>query len=270
MATMKALVFEKYGPPTVLAVQDRPRPDPKQGEVLIEVRASAINPSDLKNVAGQFNASLPRVPGRDYAGVVIGGDGERGQEVWGSGPGFGVVRDGAHAEYVIAAADSLSAKPSSLSMEEAATVGVSYLVAWWGLIDAGALREGETLLIVGAGGAVGRAATQIARWKKARIIGADVREASGVDAFVNTNEKDLPAEIADLTGRKGADIVFDAVGGPMFEPALKSLRLGGRQVAITSARDPRVSFNLVDFYHNLSRLIGIDTMKLEGPQVADI
>ncbi len=267
MATMKALTFDKYGPPAVLTVQDRPMPAPKSGEVLIKVRASAINPSDVKNVAGLFNASLPRIPGRDYAGIVVGGDGDNGQEVWGSGPEFGVVRDGAHAEYVIAPADSISAKPSHLSMEEAATVGVSYLVAWSALIDAGALQQGETLLIVGA---VGRAAIQIARWKGARVIGADLREAPGVDAFINTKDADLPAEVRNLTDNKGADFVLDAVGGPMFEPALRSLRLGGRQVAITSAHDPRVNFNLVDFYHNLSRLIGFDTMKLQGAQIAEI
>jgi len=270
MTTMKAITFEVYGPPNVLAVKDQPIPNPKSGEVLIEVRASAINPSDVKNVAGLFKAPLPRIPGRDYAGVVIGGDGKEGQEVWGSGPGFGVLRDGAHAEYVLAPVDSLSIKPSRLSMAEAAAVGVPYLAAWSALIDAGALQKGETLLIVGAAGAVGRAAIQIARWKGASIIGADLHEAPGVDAFVDTKEKDLPKEVRNLTDNKGVDFAFDAVGGPMFEPALKSLRLGGRQVAITSTRDPRVSFNLVDFYHNLSMLIGVDTMKLSGSRIAEI
>jgi len=270
MATMQALTFEQYGPPTVLAIKQRPRPEPKEGEVLVEVKASAVNPSDVKNVAGLFKASLPRIPGRDYAGVVVGGDGAKGQEVWGSGPGFGVARDGAHAEYAVMPADSLSAKPSRLSMAEAATIGVAYLAAWSGLVDAGALEAGETLLVIGAGGAVGDAAIQIGRWKKARIIGADVRAASGLDSFINMKEKDLPQEIASLTAGKGVDLVLDAVGGPMFEPALKSLRVGGRQVAITSTGDPRVSFNLVEFYHNRSRLIGVDTMKLTGPEIAGI
>jgi NADPH:quinone reductase-like Zn-dependent oxidoreductase len=73
-----------------------------------------------------------------------------------------------------------------------------------------------------------------------------------------------------LTNGKGADLVFDAVGGPMFEPCLKSLRLGGRQVAITRIGNGRVEFSLVDFYHNLQRLIGVDTMKLTGPAIAKI
>ena len=94
MKTMKALRFEKYGPPSVLSLQELRVPDLKQGEALIELHAAAINPSDVKNVAGVFKASLPRVPGRDYAGVVIAGDGWKGKEVWGSGAGLGVTRDG--------------------------------------------------------------------------------------------------------------------------------------------------------------------------------
>lgn len=101
-------------------------PDLNPGEVLVEVRASGINPSDVKNVAGVFNASLPRVPGRDYAGAVVAGDGPQGQEVWGSGSGFGIVRYGAHADYVVVPAGWLSTKPANLSMEEAAALGVPY------------------------------------------------------------------------------------------------------------------------------------------------
>jgi hypothetical protein len=97
-----------------------------------EPRAAAINPSDVKNVAGAFKASLPRVPGRDYAGVVVAGEGWVGKEVWGSGAGFGVTRDGTHAQYLVADLDSLSEKPSHLSMEEASAVGVPYLAVWPG------------------------------------------------------------------------------------------------------------------------------------------
>ena len=93
---MKALHFSTYGPPAILTITELPKPEPRKGEVLVQIKATAINPSDVKNVAGYFKASLPRVPGRDYAGVVVGGDAEKGLEVWGSGAGFGVVRDGAH------------------------------------------------------------------------------------------------------------------------------------------------------------------------------
>ena len=271
MTTMKALRFEKYGPPSVLSIQELRVPDLRTGEALVELHASAINPSDVKNVAGAFKASLPRIPGRDFAGVVVAGDGWKGKEVWGSGAGFGVWRDGTHAQYIVVSSDGLSEKPALLSMEEASTVGIPYLAAWSGLVDAANILEGETVLITGALGAVGRAATQIAHWKKAKVIGADISDKpSDADVFVNTRAKELPVEVKASTNGKDADLVFDAVGGPMFETCLQSLRLGGRQVAITSIGNGRVEFSLVDFYHNLQRLIGVDTVKLTGPSIAKI
>ena len=100
MKTMKALQFERYGPPSVLSLQEIPVPDLKPREALVELHASAINPSDVKNVAGVFKATLPRVPGRDYAGRVVVGNGWKGKEVWGSGAGLGVTHDGSHAQYL--------------------------------------------------------------------------------------------------------------------------------------------------------------------------
>lgn len=199
------------------------------------------------------------------------GDGWQGKEVWGSGAGFGVSRDGAHAQYVVVGADGLSEKPSNLSMEEASAVGVPYLAAWSGLVDASKIQAGETVLVTGALGAVGRAAIQIAHWKRAKVIGADIAtNASDADVFINTKSSDLAAEVKRLTEGKGVDLALDAVGGPMFEPSLKSLRQGGRQVAITSVGNGRVEFSLVDFYHNLLSLIGVDTVKLMGPAIAKI
>jgi NADPH2:quinone reductase len=268
---LKALRFDRYGPPSVLSLQELPTPDPGPGQALVEVHAAAINPSDVKNVAGVFRASLPRVPGRDYAGVVIAGDGWLGREVWGSGAGLGVSRDGTHAQYLVADIDSLSEKPARLSMPEASAVGVAYLAAWSALVDAANIRAGETVLVSGAHGAVGRAATQVAHWKNATVIGAGATDRpSEADAFVNVRTADLAAEVRALTQGKGADLVLDAVGGPMFEPCLKSLRKGGRQVAISSVGGGRVEFNLIEFYHGLHRLIGVDTMQLAGPAIAKI
>ena len=269
---MKALRFSKFGPPSVLSIEEVPWPDLRNGEVLVEIKATAINPSDVKNVAGAFKSSLPRVPGRDYAGVIVHGDGRKGTEVWGSGAGFGIVRDGAHAEYIVIPNEWISQKPPRLSMEQAATVGVPYLAAWSALVRVGNIQAGETLLVVGVSGAVGRAATQIGHWKKARVIGA-ARHSDNpakADAVVNTATSDLAQEVRALTDGKGADLVLDAVGGPMFEPSLKSLRRGGRQIAITSTKDRQVTFDLVDFYHNESRLMGLDTLKLTGPEIAEI
>jgi NADPH2:quinone reductase len=100
-------------------------------------------------------------------------------------------------------------------MDQAAAVGVPYVAAWSALVVAGEIRAGETVLITGASGAVGRAATQIAHRNKARVIGADINESrdSGADVFINTKIKDLPAMVAALTENKGVSLVLDAVGG---------------------------------------------------------
>jgi NADPH:quinone reductase len=255
----------------VLSLQELSVPEVKPGQALVELYASAINPSDVKNVAGVFRSPLPRIPGRDYAGVVASGEGWKGKEVWGSGPGFGVIRDGTDAQYLVADLDSLSEKPAHLSMEEASAVGVPFVTAWSTLVDAADIQAGETVLITGALGAVGQAAIQIAHWKKAKAIGADRHDRpSDADAFVNVKSKDLVVEAKALTDGKGVDLVLDVVGGPLFEPCSRSLRIGGRHVAIASVGTGRVEFNLVDFYHNLLRLIGVDTLKLTGSQIAKI
>jgi NADPH2:quinone reductase len=270
---MKALRFAEFGAPSVLRIEEVAIPKPGEGEALIHVKAAAINPSDLGNVAGRFkNTTLPRTPGRDFAGIVVKGKRHEAEEVWGSFPKLGIVRDGSHAEYVVVPAEVLSLKPKALSMAQAAAIGVPYLTAWASIVSAAQIQPGETILIVGAGGAVGQAATQIANWKRARVIGAARTSGPipGTESVINTKTEDLRARVLELTAGKGADAVFDTVGGPMFERALRSLRFGGRQVAIASAGDPRVSFSLVDFYHNVSRLLGVDSYGLTSQQVAEI
>ncbi len=161
-ATMKALRFSKFGPPSALAIENIPKPQPRDGEALVQVKATAINPSDVKNVSGNFSAmTLPRTPGRDFSGIVVEGNQLEGAEVWGTEAGLGIVRDGAHAEYVTVPIQTLSRKPASLSMEQAAAIGVPFTTAWAALVRAAQLRAGESVLIVGARGAVGQAATRI-------------------------------------------------------------------------------------------------------------
>jgi NADPH2:quinone reductase len=263
---MKALRFGKFGPPSVLAIEEVLRPEPRNGELLVQVKAAAINPSDVKNVAGLFSqTTLPRTPGRDFSGIVMidSKSEENRKEVWGTGPGLGLTRDGAHAQYISVPAEFVSAKPATLSFEQAAAIGVPFTTAFAAVIGAGRLKAGETILITGAAGAVGSAAVQIANWKQASVLAADVRSdpIPGARAVINTKTEDLRQRVLDLTGGNGVDFVFDTVGGPLFEPALRSLRAGGRQVAITSTGGSRVSFDLVDFYHNQSHLIGVDSNK---------
>jgi NADPH:quinone reductase len=270
---MKALRFAEFGAPSVLRIEDVVIPVPGKGEELVQVKAAAINPSDIGNVAGRFKkTTLPRTPGRDFAGIVVKGKTHEGEEVWGSCPLLGITRDGSHAEYVVVSAETVAIKPKPLSMAQAAAIGVPYITAWASVVNAARIQPGETILIVGAAGAVGQAATQIANWKGARVIGASTKSdpIPGAESVINTKNEDLRGRVLELTGGRGVDVVFDTVGGPMFEPALRSLGFRGRQVAISSAGDPRISFSLVDFYHNFSTLLGVDSYGLTSEQIAEI
>lgn len=268
---MKALTFNQFGPPSVLHLDEVPLPSLQGGEVLIQIKASSINPSDVGTVAGRFHSRLPMTPGRDYAGIVVDGDPAwKGKDVWGTGAGFGVVRPGAHAEFVTMPSSWLSEKPAALSMEQAAAVGVAYLAAWESLVIAGDLQPGERLLITGASGAVGTAAAQIAHWKGASVLAADRIQPQAAEVFINLTDQELANAVRQATAGKGVDIVLDTVGASLFSACLRSLRIGGRQIAIASPDTAEVQMNLVDFYHNKLHLIGVDTQKLTGPQIADM
>src|ERR1700686_41871 len=135
---MKALRIDAFGPLTALAVTDMPAPARGQEEVLVAVRAAAVSPFDVKNVTGFIPLTrLPRVPGRDYAGVVVDGPpGLMGKEVWGTGGSLGLTRDGSHAEYLTIPSDAVREKPGVLDFAQAASIGASYSAAWLGLARA--------------------------------------------------------------------------------------------------------------------------------------
>jgi NADPH:quinone reductase-like Zn-dependent oxidoreductase len=271
---MKALRLDTFGAVAALAVTDMSTPARGPDEVLIEVRAASVSPFDVKNVTGLVPLiKLPRVPGRDYAGVVRDGPAALlGQEVWGTGGSLGLTRDGSHAQYLTIPASAVREKPRRLDFAQAASVGVSYSAAWIGLSRAARLSSGEVVLIVGASGSVGRAAAQIARWRGARVIGADRQppEDGMVDHEINTTTQDLRKTVLALTSGKGVDVVFDAVGGPLFDESLGSLRHRGRHVVISSVGERRVSFDLVDFYHQELTLHGVDTIKYDLTASAEI
>ena len=266
MSMMRALQFDQFGPPSVLSVREVPVPSPPDGEVLVQIAATSINPSDVKNVEGRLGATLPRIPGRDFAGVVVSSGPWSEKEVWGSGAGFGITRDGSHAEIVAIPSAWLAEKPRHLTMAQAAACGIPYLASWMALVDAADLKGGERILITGALGSVGRAATQIAQWKGAKVIGAD---RSGADTIVNTSSSGWVDQVKEASGG-GVDVVLDAVGGPLFEDSLCCLRQGGRQIALAATGERRVSFDLPDFFHRLLRLQGIDTFRLEGENIASL
>jgi NADPH:quinone reductase-like Zn-dependent oxidoreductase len=222
--------------------------------------------------------TVPRTPGRDFAGVVVEGPQQLiGTSVFGTGGNLGFGRDGSHAEYLAVPAAVAVAIPPRLSFEIAATMGLPFITAYAALVSAAALRAGETLLITGTTGAVGRAAVSIAASLGATVIGT-ARSASKIpppDAmpvahWINLETDDLFGEVHGKTGGWGVDVVFDLVGGAMFEKCLSCLAHRGRQVAIASGPERKVSFDLIDFYHNESRLFGVDSLKLSFEETGNI
>jgi NADPH2:quinone reductase len=247
---MRALQFAEFGPVSKLRLIELPDPKGNSTTAIVKVAAGAISPSDVKNVEGKMEGTtLPRVPGRDYAGTVVDGPAEWiGAEVWGTGGEIGYSIDGSHAELIAVPVASLRRKPKTLSLEQAAAVGVTYLAAWLGVVEYAELASGETLLVTGAGGGVGGAAAQIGKWRGARVIGVDRRPlppdspaSRDIDDFFVLEGETPDAIVRRVTNDGGAQVVFDTVGGPMFEPALKALGHRGRQVEITTAGDRRVS-----------------------------
>jgi NADPH2:quinone reductase len=238
-------------------------------DVLIAIKAAAVNPSDVKAATGLMPyAVFPRTPGRDYAGVVIDGRADMiGREVFGSSGDLGIRRDGSHATHLVVDADAVVEKPASLTWEEAAGIGVPFVTAMEGFRRAGLPKPGETVLVMGVNGKVGQAAAQIATWQGAHVIGA-VRRNEPYEGHANTDvdlidasTTDIPTRLRELNGGKGADIVFNTVGDPYFEAAHKSLALKGRHILI-AAINRIVQFNILEFYRGQHTYVGIDTLGL--------
>lgn len=240
-------------------------------EVLIEVKAAAVNPSDAKAATGLMPyAVFPRTPGRDYAGVVIDGpEGSIGREVFGSSGDLGIRRDGTHASYLAVEAEAVVEKPRNISWEEAAGIGVPFVTAMEGFRRAGVPKSGETVLVMGINGKVGQAATQIATWRGARVIGV-VRKSEPYEGHANSaidiidaSAADVATRVRELTGGKGADIVFNTVGDPYFQAAHRSLALRGRQILIATI-ERVVPFNILEFYRGQHTYVGVDTLALSS------
>lgn len=260
----RGLRFYEFGGPGVLKLETWPLTALAEDEALVAVRAAGLNPSDVKNVAGKMSqTTLPRVPGRDFSGVVVDGPAaDIGAEVWGSGGELGFTRDGSHANFLVIPAAGLSRKPASLTFAQAAAVGVPFVTAFLMLRRAANVTAGETVLITGANGAVGDATAQVARWLGVRTIGAVRRspKTPGTDEHIYTDDANWTDQVRELTGGAGVNVVIDTVGGDLFEAALRGLALDGRMIVITAGRNPRVSFNVADFYHHRLHLIGVDSL----------
>ncbi len=231
-----------------------PTPEPKVGEVLIEIKAASLNFTDLLIVQNKYQMKppLPFVPGSEYAGIVqaVGADVDHlqvGQHV------ACLSGTGGFATHTIAPAALCMPLPAGFAFVDAAAFIMIYATSYHALVDRAQLKAGETVLVLGAAGGVGTAAIQIAKAVGARVIAAastqekcDLCKTIGADAIINYAAEDLRGAVKALTDGKGPDVIYDPVGGDYAEPAFRSIAWRGRYLVVGFAAGPipALPFNL--------------------------
>ncbi len=237
--SMKAIVVEQPGGPEVLKLKDVPRPQPKEDEVLIRVRAAAVNPVDAYIRAGKYGAKFPYTPGMDVAGVVEATGSKakkfkRGDQVYAY---LSFDEQGGYAEYCVAREDEVSAKPRNISFEQAAAVPLAATTAWQALIDTAKLKSGQTVLIHGGSGGVGHFAIQIAKARGAKVIATastanqDLLKQLGVDQPIDYSKTKFEDIVKDV------DVVLEATRTDALQRSYGIVRKGGFVVTITGRPD---------------------------------
>ena len=233
---MRAVLCRAWGPIDNLTIEDVPPPAPAAGEILIDVKATAVNYADAIMVAGQYQTKppLPFSPGLETAGVVA----ACGAGVTRFTPGdrvMAILPYGGLAEMAVAPEAEAYAMPAGMRFDEAGAFPVAYISSDVALRWQGRLEAGETLLVLGAAGGVGLTAVEIGKAMGARVIAAAstaeklaVAREHGADELVNYATEKLTERVMALTGDKGVDVCFDPVGGELFDAALSSLGWGGR------------------------------------------
>ena len=251
---MRALVVEELGPPEAHRVVELPDPVPGPGEVVVDVRAAALNFPDLLMIEGRYQVrpDLPFVPGSEGSGVVAA-----------TGPGVDTVAvgdeiaflsiSGAFAEKVSLPAARVFPKAPELTFGEAAGFTLTYATSYYALRQRADLRPGETLLVLGAAGGVGAAAVELGSMMGAHVIAAtgtdeklEFAKSLGAADGINYATSDLKEAVRALTDGAGPDVVYDPVGGSFAEPALRSMAWGGRYLVIgfASGDIPAIKLNL--------------------------
>ncbi len=252
---MRAVVCNELGPPSLLAVEDRPDPEPGPGTVAVAVEAAGVNYVDALFVAGQYQIkpAVPFVPGTESAGTV---------EAVGAGvttlaPGDRVLVSaglGGFASRLVAAENSVTRIPDALDSPRAATFTQSYSTSLYALRDRAGARAGESVLVLGAGGGVGLAAIGVARALGCRVLGAasteakrEAARAAGAEAVLDPAAESVKDAARAWAGGSGVDIVVDPVGGELAEPALRASGDSGRYLVIgfASGTIPKVPLNQV-------------------------
>src|SRR6266436_540103 len=246
-------------------------------EVVVAIEVAGVNPSDVKAATGLMPyAVFPRTPGRDFSGVVVDGPREwMGKAVFGTSGDLGIRRDGTHASHLVVEAAALVEKPSAISMEEAAGIGVPFVTAIEGFRRSGMPKPGEHVLIMGANGKVGQAAVQLATWQGAKVIGVARKDepyeghANAPIEIINSATTDVATRVRELTDGNGADIVFNTVGDPYFNDANRSLAKEGCQILIAAVHKV-VEFNILEFYRGRHTYVGIDPLAFSTIESAEV
>ena len=251
---MRALLCRELGSRDGLRIESIREPTPAADEAIIEVRAAGLNFFDTLIVAGryQFKPELPFSPGAEIAGRVV----ETGEALSHITPGDRVMAFigwGGLRERVAVKTQSIIALPQGVSDETAAALQVTYGTAYHALHDRGNLKEGESLVVLGAAGGTGQAAVELGKILGARVIAAasnreklEFCRAIGADEVINSGSEDVKERIRELTGGRGADVIFDPVGGALTEAAFRAIGWGGRHLIVGFAAGdiPRLPLNL--------------------------
>ena len=251
---MKAMLCEKFGPPEDLVLKEVADLIPLAGQVRIATEACGVNFPDTLIIENkyQFKPDLPFAPGGEVTGIVDAvGDGVS-QNLLGQ-PVMCMTLSGGFAEQTLCKAEDLIARPSSMPSTVAAGFTMTYGTSMHALKQRAQLQAGETLLVLGAGGGVGLAAIEIGKQMNATVIAAassaeklNAAKNAGADHLIDYSQQDLRSALKEIVGKKGVDVVYDPVGGDMFEAALRSTAWGGRilVVGFASGDIPKVPVNL--------------------------
>lgn len=252
---MRAILCKEYGPPEKLVLEEVEPPPMKDSEVRIGVEACGVNFPDSLIIQGkyQFQPDMPFSPGAEVAGKVL----EVGADVThvrAGDPVLAMTLHGGYAEQVVASAAEVVPMPKGMDFETAAGFPMVYGTSYHALKQRAQLKAGETLLVLGAAGGVGLAAVELGKAMGARVIAAAGSEEKlqacadhGADELLNYREKELKSEVKRLTGGKGADVIYDPVGGDMFDQALSAINWNGRilVVGFASGTIPKAAVNRV-------------------------
>ncbi len=262
---MRAMVATEWCEPKDLQLLELPDPEPGPGQVSIDVKAIGCNFFDILMVQGKYQVRppLPFAPGGELAGVVR----AVGPDVGGVRSGdrvFAMTTWGAYASVAVAPAESVTRIPDAMPFEHGAAFGIVYQTSYFGLVFRAELHAGETLLVHAAAGGVGLAAVQIGRALGARVLATagapeklDIARQHGAEEAYDYSSPDWVEQVKAATAGRGADVIYDPVGGDIFDQSLKCIAFGGRLLVIgfTSGRIPSVQMNRV-LLKNIS-LVGL-------------